>query len=362
MLLVYFGKAIHFKSFAQLLTIKEITRSINIVNAVADASIAAVLVFLLQKSRTGFRTSETIINRLIIFTVNTGLLTGCTAIVCLIMNIVFPDTFLYILFYLMTSRRMFLNFAVLVYWLMICFTVYVNSLYATLNSRKSILSGSMETSEGMNSISLGRIRSKPFGWSGASREKVGCVSTVLFFLHFTHRFRDTISSNRGRRPVSSKLTWKRTLPMTLQKWVNMLTSNDIILISLSIFRAWASFLPSWTSSPRLRLTKGYQYKIIFYLIHGHSFLEVMSGVMLLHHLFFLQELNNRFSVFFCLFVRWTSKWGALYKGTPQISSQSLHNETRSLNINYYVVLFFSFCFFRFAQEPTHYRSLCICFR
>ncbi|KAH8108978.1 hypothetical protein DFH11DRAFT_1731396 [Phellopilus nigrolimitatus] len=35
--LVYFGTAIHFKLFAELLAIKNLTRSINVVNAIADA-------------------------------------------------------------------------------------------------------------------------------------------------------------------------------------------------------------------------------------------------------------------------------------------------------------------------------------
>ena len=102
---VYFAKAIRFRIFADLLTIKDITRSINIVSAVADASIAAVFVILLHRHRTGFPSTDTMLNRLIISTINTGLLTAGTAIACLVTNIAFPDTYLYILFYLMTSGR-----------------------------------------------------------------------------------------------------------------------------------------------------------------------------------------------------------------------------------------------------------------
>ncbi|KAH8105629.1 hypothetical protein DFH11DRAFT_1643011 [Phellopilus nigrolimitatus] len=151
--LVYFGTAIHFKLFAELLAIKNLTRSINVVNAIADAAIAASLVFLLHKSRTGFRQSETILNRLILFTVNTGLITGLTAIVCLVMNLVFPTTFLYILFYLMTSR------------------LYMNSLLATLNTRKSIRRGGLgdsAESTGPADISLGQFRAQQLDTDASS--------------------------------------------------------------------------------------------------------------------------------------------------------------------------------------------------
>ena len=73
-----------FATFTELAQIVNISRSINILGAVSDIGIAAVLIFLLQRSRTGFRRSETIINRLIIFTINTGLLTSLCALMSLI--------------------------------------------------------------------------------------------------------------------------------------------------------------------------------------------------------------------------------------------------------------------------------------
>ena len=73
------------KQFVGLQVIFPISKSIGVLGAVADVSIAAVLIFFLQRSRTGFKKSETIINRLIIYSVNTGLLTGLVAIVSVIM-------------------------------------------------------------------------------------------------------------------------------------------------------------------------------------------------------------------------------------------------------------------------------------
>ena len=77
---------------------------INAVSAATDAIIAVALCLLLHSSRSGFRKSERIINRLIIFTVNTGLLTGICAILTLICNIAFPGTFIYMIFYIMVAR------------------------------------------------------------------------------------------------------------------------------------------------------------------------------------------------------------------------------------------------------------------
>ena len=60
------------------------SRSINILGAASDTAIALVLIYLLHQSRTGFKRSETIINRLILFTINTGALTSLCALVSLI--------------------------------------------------------------------------------------------------------------------------------------------------------------------------------------------------------------------------------------------------------------------------------------
>ncbi|KAH8110221.1 hypothetical protein DFH11DRAFT_1547710 [Phellopilus nigrolimitatus] len=147
---VYYGRAYHFTEFAELETIFTITRTINILTALADASVAGVLITLLHKSRTGFRKSETMINRLILFTVNTGLITGLCAITSLITGIVLPNTFVYIFFYLCISR------------------LYVNSLFATLNSRESMRSGVHDQSPSVsNGLSLTTFNAR----TGSVRQK-----------------------------------------------------------------------------------------------------------------------------------------------------------------------------------------------
>ncbi|OCB87159.1 hypothetical protein A7U60_g5673 [Sanghuangporus baumii] len=117
--IVYTVRALEIRVFSRLTEIYALNRSINVINAVTDVALAAALIYLLQQSRTGFKRSNHIINRLIFFSLNTGLLTSIDAIVTLIMNTVYGSTFLYILFFLNISR------------------LYTNSFMATLNSRKA---------------------------------------------------------------------------------------------------------------------------------------------------------------------------------------------------------------------------------
>ena len=49
---------------------KSLALTFNALTAVTDVAIALVLCYLLQQSRTGFRRSDTLITKLIIFTVN----------------------------------------------------------------------------------------------------------------------------------------------------------------------------------------------------------------------------------------------------------------------------------------------------
>ncbi|KAG6872102.1 hypothetical protein C0995_012988 [Termitomyces sp. Mi166 len=85
-----------------------------------DVLITLILCILLHHSRTGFHRSDTMINKLILFAVNTGFLTSLCAVASLISIVVAGDTFLYIAFYFCIGR------------------LYSNSLLATLNARKMI--------------------------------------------------------------------------------------------------------------------------------------------------------------------------------------------------------------------------------
>ncbi|PFH46688.1 hypothetical protein AMATHDRAFT_69282 [Amanita thiersii Skay4041] len=108
------------RTYQELLDITPLTNSINALSTTIDVVIAGSLVILLHRVRTGFKKSDTMINRLIIFVVNTGVLTSICAIAALISLVVSPRTLIYAAFYFCIGR------------------LYTNSFLATLNARKSI--------------------------------------------------------------------------------------------------------------------------------------------------------------------------------------------------------------------------------
>ncbi|KAK7460660.1 hypothetical protein VKT23_009375 [Stygiomarasmius scandens] len=111
------------ETFQDLLGISGLTMTINVLSAAADVVIAVALCFLLQKSRTGFTRTDTIINKLILFVVNTGLATSLCAVASLISLLASPDTLIYAAFYFCIGR------------------LYSNSLLAALNARNHIRGG-----------------------------------------------------------------------------------------------------------------------------------------------------------------------------------------------------------------------------
>ncbi|KAF9465638.1 hypothetical protein BDZ94DRAFT_1253580 [Collybia nuda] len=109
-----------FRTFAELQTLKYLSITVNALAAAGDVLIAGILCTLLHRSRTGFHRSDTMINKLILFAVNTGFLTSLFAVASLISIVVAGETFLYIAFFFCMGR------------------LYSNSLLATLNARKMI--------------------------------------------------------------------------------------------------------------------------------------------------------------------------------------------------------------------------------
>ncbi|KAF8625134.1 hypothetical protein AX17_006913 [Amanita inopinata Kibby_2008] len=108
------------QTFTEVLQITPLTITINAVSTTIDVLIAVSLCILLHRSRTGFKKSDNMINRLMLFVVNTGVLTSICAISSLICLVVSPRTLIYASFYFCIGR------------------LYTNSFLATLNARKSI--------------------------------------------------------------------------------------------------------------------------------------------------------------------------------------------------------------------------------
>ncbi|KAK0440504.1 hypothetical protein EV421DRAFT_1815396 [Armillaria borealis] len=118
--IAYFSKAWALESYSESFKVRTLSQSMNAIAAAGDISICGSLIFLLHRSKSGMKRSDAMMNKMILFTLNTGLLTSICAIMSLIMILVYPDTFLYITFFFNLSR------------------LYSNSLLATLNARSGL--------------------------------------------------------------------------------------------------------------------------------------------------------------------------------------------------------------------------------
>ncbi|EIM83858.1 uncharacterized protein STEHIDRAFT_170321 [Stereum hirsutum FP-91666 SS1] len=90
----------------------------------SDVFVAFVLTYFLAKTRTGGSNTRTdsIVDVLILYTINTGLLTAIDAMLGMMLYIVMPNNFIFIAFYLQLSK------------------LYVNAYLATLNNRETLRS------------------------------------------------------------------------------------------------------------------------------------------------------------------------------------------------------------------------------
>ncbi|KAI0787784.1 hypothetical protein C8Q74DRAFT_1366604 [Fomes fomentarius] len=123
--LLLFVKSIQTKSIEQFADLTPFDIALSSLTAVTDVVLSGTLVTLLARSRTGNTGSNRLINRLLLYTINTGLLTSFCSVVSLITVIVFPNTSVYVMFYYIGSR------------------MYTVSLLSTLNARQGLrLAGS----------------------------------------------------------------------------------------------------------------------------------------------------------------------------------------------------------------------------
>ncbi|EJF67269.1 hypothetical protein DICSQDRAFT_158751 [Dichomitus squalens LYAD-421 SS1] len=185
-IMAYSIKALAFKTFIDLTKLKDLSVSINAFAAAGDVCIAAILCTILQTSKTGFSKSNHIINRLMVFSVNTGLLTSICACISLITILALPNTFVYICFFFLMGR------------------LYSNSLMATLNARKGIREASSKTHD--NSLSLQNIHPTghgiPTNFSKTDTSIAIRIDTTKDTQHDADfDYQSTHYSNSDKRPI-----------------------------------------------------------------------------------------------------------------------------------------------------------------
>ncbi|KAH9850400.1 hypothetical protein C2E23DRAFT_887305 [Lenzites betulinus] len=86
----------------------------------ADSILTAALIFSLHRSRTGIRRTDSIIDLLIMYAINTGLVTGVTNLLSLVFALAMPNNLLYAGIVIVATK------------------LYANSMMAVLNSRRSL--------------------------------------------------------------------------------------------------------------------------------------------------------------------------------------------------------------------------------
>ncbi|KAJ6478518.1 hypothetical protein C8R47DRAFT_634464 [Mycena vitilis] len=182
--LAYVAISLRLHTFVQLGELKVLSIVVNTLAAVGDVFIAATLCALLHRSRTGFHRSDTMIRKLTIFAINTGLVTSLCAIASLVSIVVSPHSFIYILFFFCMGR------------------LYCNSLLATLNARKMIrgaADGVHTTSENL-SLSL-REFPKNASLSMASKRP-----NISIKIDTTQEFNRDVSDEGGKSASHSAAT------------------------------------------------------------------------------------------------------------------------------------------------------------
>jgi len=136
-LLSYGGQLATLSTYAQLSTFDTLSIACNAIGAYNDIAIAIVLAYVLQQQKTGFKKTTHMINRIIMYSLNTGLITAFFGIATLIATVSSGDTLIFAIFFFTGSR------------------IYANSLLAILNLRNRIREEEAST---LHFTSLGRLR------------------------------------------------------------------------------------------------------------------------------------------------------------------------------------------------------------
>lgn len=100
---------------------------VMLANAVViDLLVTSCLIFYLWRSRTGFKRTDSLLDVLMVYTINTGLSTSLLTLPAMICAIIMPGNLLWGAIYVIASK------------------MYANSLLAVLNSRRSLIDKGME--------------------------------------------------------------------------------------------------------------------------------------------------------------------------------------------------------------------------
>ncbi|KAI0628298.1 hypothetical protein C8Q77DRAFT_468050 [Trametes polyzona] len=111
-----------------------------------DVCLTGTLVMVLLRSRTGFKRTDSLIEVLIVYSINTGLLTSIFGLLCFIFAIILPGNLIYIGISIVGVK------------------LYANSVLAVLNSRRALSDRQLEGFEMSSTVESSRDRPNANTW------------------------------------------------------------------------------------------------------------------------------------------------------------------------------------------------------
>ncbi|EKM61271.1 uncharacterized protein PHACADRAFT_111661 [Phanerochaete carnosa HHB-10118-sp] len=106
------------------------------ISAVLDFLIALALIFHLQKSKTGWQSMDQIIDMIVLYTVENGLITSIVAVLSLVCWVTMKNNLIFLALHFAISK------------------LYANSFLATLNARKTLAQRTQKSSNDQNQLPL----------------------------------------------------------------------------------------------------------------------------------------------------------------------------------------------------------------
>ncbi|KAL5505082.1 hypothetical protein ACEPAH_7745 [Sanghuangporus vaninii] len=129
---------------------------------VADGWVAASLCFFLARNRTGFKSTDSVVNSLILYVINTGLFTSFCATACFVSFAVMPHNYIFIAVYFCLPK------------------LYFNALLAMLNARERLRDGLSNGGSGASSYRMSHIISTSIDLPVVSKQTTASFGTTGF--------------------------------------------------------------------------------------------------------------------------------------------------------------------------------------
>ncbi|TCD69044.1 hypothetical protein EIP91_009107 [Steccherinum ochraceum] len=152
--------------------------------AAGDILIALSMVYYLQKKRTGIQSTDSIVTTLMLYSINTGLLTSILATASVILFAIMPTNFIWLAFFWIMGK------------------CYVNSLLASLNSRESLRNKVHSSS----AVEMSRFR-KDSSMLGKKQTHSGALAVAI---ETTTEYRTDFDSSHKSASPEYKRQWSPT--------------------------------------------------------------------------------------------------------------------------------------------------------